>query len=79
MMKPGDDCTGALHLTEEMQRVRYEAEIDAMDHLAVCSFWRFAKSEHPIIQTPELWARFKARFDSFGGFTPEISKRIGLG
>ena len=54
------------------------AKINAMGHEAMCRLYRFATPGHPWFQsdTPQ-WAAFDKRFREFGGFTPEISKRIG--
>lgn len=54
-----------------------KAKIDAMSHEEMCRHWRFAKVGDPLLQG-EAGFYFKSRlFDHFGGFTPEISKRIG--
>ena len=54
-------------------------EIDNLSHEEMCRHWRF-KTGKPIWfdSTNELSAYFRTRlFVHFGGFTPEISKRIG--
>mgnify|MGYP000076622083 CR=1 FL=1 len=54
--------------------------INKLNHEQCCRLWRFAPSGHPYFdKTGEYWKFFKARFDSFGGFTPEMSKKIGWG
>lgn len=61
-------------LTEEDKK-----EIDALSHEEMCRYWRFGNGKakwfdvgHPAS------GYFKDRlFSHFGGFTPEISKRIG--
>lgn len=54
-------------------------EIDSLSHEQMCKMWRFgtAKREWLDSKSP-LSEHFKNRlFVHFGGFTPEISKRIG--
>jgi len=52
--------------------------ISSMDHEALAKLWRFAPSGHPVFDsTLPLFEVFNRRFNSFGGMTPEISKRIG--
>ena len=46
------------------------AAIDALTHEEMARLWRYAPPGHPYFE------RFKARFDSFGGFNPALSKRI---
>ncbi len=49
-----------------------------MSHLEMVSLWRFAPSGHPFFDDRyPLYIIFKKRFDELGGFTPEISKKIG--
>lgn len=55
----------------------FKQEIDGWDHYACGYFWRFGKSEDAIIQTPELWKHFEARFNRLGGMTTWLSKRLG--
>jgi hypothetical protein len=54
------------------------ADINAMTHEEMARAYRFAPigSEMFVYDSP-LWVAFKIRWDKFGGFTPEISKRIG--
>lgn len=56
-----------------------KAEIDNLSHEEMCRQWRFGTMK-PIWRDSgsELCEHFKMRlFGHFGGFTPEISKRIG--
>lgn len=54
--------------------------IDAMSREDMCRLWRFAPSGHPCFITgTELTGYFQKKFDRLGGFSPEISKKIGLG
>ena len=63
-------------ITPEIQ-AEYD-KINAMSHEECCRLWRFAPSGHPYMDsTLPYWKVFEAGFDSFGGFTPEISKKIG--
>jgi hypothetical protein len=59
---------------EEMKK-----EIDALTHEQMCRMWRFGtlKKEWSDSRNP-LSTYFSDRlFKHFGGFTPEISKKIG--
>lgn len=51
-------------------------EINDMTHEELCFTWRFAPLGHPIV-LGKAGARLKERLDEMGGFTPEISKKIG--
>lgn len=53
--------------------------IDAMGRSHMCNVWRFAQSGDWRI-TGDCGTYFKKRlFDDLGGFSPAISKSIGLG
>ena len=54
-----------------------KAEIDAMSQEEMARLWRFAAPGSPYLQgeTGEYFAKV---FKDKGGFTPKISKRIGL-
>ena len=70
-MKELDDFT-----PEEIEAINQE--IDGMDQESMARRWRFAPSGDPIFRNDlPFYDRFKKRFDELGGFTPEISKRIG--
>ena len=59
----------------EMQK---ELEIiNNMTHVEICRAWRHYSLGHRYFVVPVLQTAFKKRFNSFGGFTPEISKAIG--
>ena len=61
---------------EEIEK--YLKQIENMSHSEMASLWRFAPVGHPIFnRNYPLYNIFKIRFDSFGGFTPEVSKDIG--
>lgn len=51
-------------------------KIDVMTQLEMATLWRRAPSGHPYFQG-ETGDYFKKKFDEKGGFTPEISKKIG--
>ena len=54
-----------------------KAEIDALSREQMARLWRFAPSGHRFFQG-DVGAYFKERFYAvLGGFTPELSKRIG--
>ena len=58
---------------------QFKNEIDKMSQESMARLWRFAPSGHPFFDNNiPLYEYFKARFDKLGGFTPEISKRIGF-
>lgn len=57
---------------------QWKRKIDAMSHEEMARLWRTAPVGHPIFDnTLPLFKYFKDRFDSLGGMTPAISKRIG--
>jgi hypothetical protein len=63
---------------DEEEIKRHLENINAMSHEELCRTWRFAPSGHPYFdKTLPLYEVFKKRLDDFGGFTPEISKKIG--
>ena len=55
------------------------SKIKAMAHEEMCRLWRFAPSGHPYFDSGlPYYEIFRERlFDHFGGFTPELSKKIG--
>ncbi len=65
-------------MTEPLPLETIKAGIDNMTHMELCRMWRFATPGDPLLQG-EAGDYFKARLDSFGGFTPAISKAIGWG
>jgi hypothetical protein len=54
-------------------------EVDALTHEQMCRMWRFNQGNPKYFDSREPVSEyFKERlFKHFGGFTPEISKRIG--
>lgn len=61
---------------EEIKQMK--KEIDKMNQEDMASLWRFAPSGHPYFRGDlPLFEYFNKRFKELGGFTPEISKKIG--
>ena len=53
-------------------------DINNMTQEDMANLWRFAPTGHPYFDyTLPLYKIFKKRFDELGGFSPEISKKIG--
>ena len=64
-------------MTEEEVKA-WKERIDKMSHAEMAGMHRFAPSGHPVFDsTLPLYDHFKARFESLGGMTTEISKQIG--
>ena len=57
-------------LTKEIK-----AQIDAMSRIDMARKWRFAAVGDPLFQG-EAGVYFKKRFNSLGGFSPQISKYL---
>ena len=55
------------------------AEVEAADREHICKWWRLLPSQITRGEQAKIIARIAERFDEMGGFTPEISKRIGWG
>ncbi len=56
----------------------HQKRIDGMSRYEMCNLWRYAPSGHPYFDKREpLFEHFKKRFDELGGFSPQISKRLG--
>lgn len=64
-------------MTAEEKIQYWKNKIDSMSHLELARFYRFSPCGHPVFTTVELIEYFDARFESLGGMTPEVSKRIG--
>ena len=55
-------------------------QINEMSHEEMCNLWRFGGCGHPFfIKNSTLNDVFMKRFQSFGGMTPSMSKKIGWG
>ena len=66
-------------MTEEEIQKHIDA-INKMSQLEMCRLWRFAPVGHIYFDDSKpFYTHFKKRFDTLGGFTPEISKTIGWG
>lgn len=62
----------------DQEIVEWKAEIDQMSHAELAGLQRFAPAGHPVFDSSlPLYAYFKERFDSLGGMTSEVSRRIG--
>lgn len=74
--KSTDECT-----PEEIQeRIKFwEGRLEEMGHFEMAHLYRFAPAGHPIFDSRygDLFETFCARFREFGGWTPEISKKVG--
>ncbi len=56
-----------------------KAEIDAMSQVTMAHHWRFDRTPSRYFgNSLEVGEYFEKVFKEKGGFTPEISKRIGL-
>lgn len=51
-------------------------KIDSMSQYKLCRKWRFAPVGDPLLKG-EVGDYFSKRLNEKGGFTPEISKRLG--
>lgn len=57
---------------------KFKAKIDGLSREDMARLWRFHPSGHPFFDsTTPLAEYFNARFQSLGGWTPELSKKIG--
>lgn len=56
----------------------WKKKIDNMSHIEMATLHRFAPAGHAIFRDDlPLCDYFNERFQSLGGMTPEISKKIG--
>ena len=63
---------------DEQTDAQIAETINKMTHRAMATLWRNAPSGHPYFDsTKPHYVVFKARYDAFGGMTPELSKSIG--
>ena len=64
----------------ELTRQAYIDKINQMDQEEMARQWRFAPAGDPLFDCQyDLFEIFQERFKSLGGFTPELSKKIGHG
>lgn len=62
----------------QQQLSDFATEINNLDHEQMAYLWRFSKAGHPYFRSDlPLFELFNKRFKEFGGWTPEISKKIG--
>lgn len=54
-----------------------KAEIDKLSHEALARIYRHSTVGNIYFTTPELYKHFITRFNSFGGWNPQLSKKIG--
>ena len=65
---------------DPQQLKNFTLEINRMSREEMCWLWRFAPSGHLYFRSDlPLYDIFKKRFDALGGFSPELSKKIGWG
>ena len=63
---------------DDQARNQWLERISTMDQIYMAKLIRFAKAGHPVFYGPnDLYDTFMERFNSLGGMTPSISKRIG--
>lgn len=60
---------------EEIQK--HKADIDKLSHEEMARLWRFSLAGRPYFRVGPVSAYFDKRFQELGGFTSEISKKIG--
>ena len=59
------------------QITKLKQSIDGMSQMGMASLWRYAPPGHPFFRHDlPLFDYFQARFKSFGGMTPQVSKAI---
>jgi hypothetical protein len=56
-------------------------KINNMSHEEMARLWRFAPAGHPYFDSTKPYFKVfeKRLFEHFGGFNPQISKKIGWG
>jgi hypothetical protein len=64
--------------TTEINIEKLKAEIDRMSRFEMARAWRFSHVGDPFF-IGEIGDYFTERFKKLGGFSPEISKKIGWG
>lgn len=62
---------------QDTKQLTHLEKIAQLTHYEMCSLYRFAPAGHPyfIRDTPEEKA-FSARYEIFGGMTPEMSRAL---
>ncbi len=64
-----------LYLYEDLEKIKQE--IDELSQYDMAKIYRFSPSGSVYFNAPEISNYFMRRFKKLGGFTPEISKKIG--
>lgn len=62
--------------TEELRKLWLE-KLEHKTHAELAHLWRFSPIGSFIFTDEKVYKKFKERFDSFGGWTPSISKTVG--
>lgn len=73
----GDQAVTDAPYTDELTPEN-KAKIDGMSRMELARMWRFAPPGEPLLQG-KTGKYFEERFNSLGGFSPEISKALGWG
>ena len=62
------------------QETKIIKEINKLDHFEMCRLWRFGEPGHIYFDKSKPYAEifYNRLFGHFGGFTPEISKKLGF-
>ena len=53
-------------------------EVEKADRAQIYKWWYFLRSPQTEVET-DVMNRIAERYEELGGFTPEISKQVGLG
>jgi hypothetical protein len=62
----------------DQEIIDWKLKIDNMTQEEMASLWRFAPAGHVLFRNDLPFSEyFQKRFKELGGFTPEISKKIG--
>lgn len=64
----------------EQEIINAKKDIDSMSQEDMCRLRRFAPAGHPYFDrnNSEIREYWDNKFESLGGFTPEISKQLGF-
>jgi len=63
---------------EEFSNLQIEEEINSLSQYEMCRLVRFAPVGYKYFdKSKSYWKLFEKRFEKLGGFTPEISKKLG--
>jgi hypothetical protein len=64
--------------TDDDEFTHWAKVVNALSYDDMGRAYRFTKSGHPVFMNTRLVQLFTLRFRSMGGWTSELSKRIGL-